>query len=64
MALGTPTGLILRRPVASFYAAVDNFEGVAVGLPRFIDACTQPWGYLSLATFEDRNARAPVKSAA
>ena len=46
----------------------ETFEDVAVGAPRFIAACNErrlhsSLGYLSPATFEDRNARAPVKTA-
>jgi putative transposase len=44
-------------------------ENVALGVPRFIEACNErrlhsALGYLSPAQFDDRNARAPVKTAA
>nr|WP_233488652.1 integrase core domain-containing protein [Rhodovulum sp. 12E13] len=47
----------------------EAFEDVAAGVPRFIDAYNErrlhsALGSLSPAMFEDRNARAPVKTAA
>ena len=47
----------------------ETLEDVAAGVPRFIDAYNErrlhsAMGYLSPATFEDRNARAPVKTSA
>jgi putative transposase len=47
----------------------ETFEDVAVGVTRFIEACNErrlhsALGYLSPAKSEDRNARAPVKTAA
>lgn len=46
-----------------------TFDDVADGAPRFIDAYNNRKlhsapGYLSPATFEDLNARSPVKTAA
>ena len=44
-------------------------EDVAAGVPRFTEACIErrlhsALGYLSSAHFEDRNARAPIETAA
>ena len=49
--------------------AYETFDDIAVAMPRFIEAYNErrrhsALGYLSPGTFEDRNARAPVKTAA
>ncbi|MGY6411029.1 MAG: hypothetical protein ACXIUV_08415 [Alkalilacustris sp.] len=47
----------------------ETLEEVAVGVPRFIEACNErrlhsALGYLSPAKFEDLNTRTPVKDPA